>query len=233
MTTQLTLQMRLRGQAEFTNYIVGANAQAVDAVQGCAAGVGAPYVFIWGASGVGRTHLLQAACKQATACYRTGIYLPMAEVLNTPPALLAGMEQLDLVCVDDIQVIAGNCPWEEALFHLYNHLHQAGTHLLVTADRSPTRLQLDLPDLRSRLASGLVFQLQGLNDEAISEALVLHARARGLILPPEVGRFLINRCPRDMKVLFGLLEELDTASLAEQRRLTIPFVKQVLKHLSH
>jgi len=142
--------------------------------------------------------------------------------------MLEGLEQQAVVTVDDVHAIAGQAAWEEALFHLFNRLREAGNRLVVSARGAPAALNLQLPDLVSRLGWGPVFQLQPLDDDGKRAALQLRARQRGMELPDEVAWYLLRRSPRDMDSLFELLQRLDVASLAAQRRLTIPFVRGLI-----
>lgn len=221
---QLTLRIGLRDSATFGNFLVGANAAPLHLLQQGAE----PFVYLWGGWGSGRSHLLQAACHAATARGGNPAYLPLGELAGAGVELLDGLEQMSLVCLDDLQAVTGNAAWEEGLFHLYNRVRDAGGHLLAAADASPAALGVELADLRSRLAWGPVFQLQPLDDTGKLMALQLRARARGMELNEEVGTYLLRRCPRDMHALFELLERLDQASLAAQRRLTIPFVRELI-----
>lgn len=145
------------------------------------------------------------------------------------PEVVEGLEQLPLVIVDDIDAVAADAAWETALFHLYNRIREQGGRLIMSGPQSPAAIGIVLPDLRSRLAGGLVLQLRALPDEDKASALRLQARQRGMEMPEEVAAYLLRRCPRDMNALFNLLEVLDRASLAAQRKLTIPFVKTVLE----
>jgi len=142
--------------------------------------------------------------------------------------LLDNVEFCDLVCLDDIQAVLGQAHWEEALFHAFNRMRDAGKQLLIAADASPRKLPIKLADLQSRLSLALVFQLHELSDDDKLRALQLRASRRGLQLPDDVGRFLLARSVRSMTVLFDTLEQLDTASLQAQRKLTIPFLKEAL-----
>ena len=155
-------------------------------------------------------------------------YLPLAELADYGPELLDNLEQCELVCLDDLDAVAGRADWEEALFHLFNRLRDAGKRLLLAAATSPRELGVQLPDLQSRLTLALVFQLQELADEDKLRALQLRASRRGLQMPDEVGRFILTRGARSMSALFELLEQLDQASLQAQRKLTIPFLKETL-----
>ena len=133
------------------------------------------------------------------------------------------------ICVDDIHEIVQKTNWEEAFFNLFNRVQNTGKRLLVTGDSPPKKLEIKLPDLTSRLGSGLIFQIHHLSDEEKLQALVKDAKLRGLLLPEPVAQFLVHHHPRDMKSLLSALEKLDQISLETKRKLTIPFVKAVLK----
>lgn len=227
ISLQLPLGIRLRDGNTFGNFVAGPNDEALAYLQTQLRGGVA--VYVWGEGGTGKTHLLQAACHQAADEGLRTAYIPLGSWRELSVALLEGLEAADLVCIDDIAAIAGHQAWEAALFHLYNRLRDAGGTLLVSGSLPPASLPLELPDLRSRLAWGMVFQLRALDDEEKLAGLRQRARARGLELPEKVGRYLLQRCPRDMATLFRLLETLDQASLAAQRRLTIPFVRAVME----
>ncbi len=220
---QLPLRIGLRDSATFANFYPGANATAGHALQ---QGM-EPFIYLWGASGSGKSHLLQAACHGVTEAGGQAIYLPLDEAGITPP-MLEGLEGMTLVCLDRLECVAGHGEWETALFHLYNRLRDSGHRLLVAGNAAPPALGLDLPDLVSRLGWGPVFQLQPLDDAGKAAALRLRAANRGMELSEEVANYLLQRAPRDMHALFTLLERLDEGSLAAQRKLTIPFVRQLL-----
>ena len=229
--TQLSLGMRLRDDATFANYYPGANAVALGYVEhACEAedqwmdGV----LYIWGRAGVGRSHLLQAACLRVEERGGRALCVPLTETADYGPHLLDNVEDCDLLCLDDIQAVVGQAHWEEALFHAFNRLRDAGKQLLITADAAPRELPIFLPDLQSRLSLALVFQLHELSDDDKLRALQLRASRRGLQLPDDVGRFILSRSERSMTVLFDTLEQLDRASLQAQRKLTIPFLKEAL-----
>jgi DnaA family protein len=222
---QLPLRIGLRDSATFANFLPASNAQALHALQQ----QNEPFIYLWGPSGSGKSHLMQAACHAVTEAGGSAVYLPLAELSPMSPELLDGMEQMQLVCIDEVDSIAGNGSWEQALFHLYNRLRDSGNRLVVAGRASPMALGLNLPDLVSRLGWGPVYQLQLLSDEEKAAALRLRAAQRGMEMPPEVASYLLNRAPRDMQALFALLDELDEVSLAAQRRLTIPFVREIIR----
>ncbi len=229
--TQLSLGMRLRDDATFANYYPGANAVALGYVEHACEAEDQwmdAVLYIWGNAGVGRSHLLQAACLRVEERGGRALYLPLAELSEYDPNVLDDVEACDLLCLDDIQAVVGQARWEEALFHAFNRLRDAGKQLLIAADAAPRELSIKLPDLQSRLSLALVFQLHELSDDDKLRALQLRASRRGLQLPDDVGRFILSRSERSMTVLFDTLEQLDRASLQAQRKLTIPFLKEAL-----
>lgn len=225
---QLPLGIDLRDDRTLETYFPGQNEQALMQVKQIARGDGEPFVYLWGREGVGRTHLLQGACHWANRYQQTSFYLSFSSIKNLDPSIVEGLERIDLICLDDLEKIAGIKEWEEAIFHLFNRLRSQQRRLLVAADHPPKGLAITLADLSSRLSWGVVYLLQPLSDDDLLMALQLRARERGLLLSDEVGAFLIRRCTRSMPELYALLERLDKASLVAQRRLTIPFVKSVL-----
>jgi len=228
MAAQLPLGLRLPDTARFDNFIPGPNAEALAAVRHCATAPGAAMLYLAGPAGSGRTHLLQAACRAAHSVGLQAAYVPLAERAALSPVLLEGLEGCALLALDDVDAVAGDAAWEAALFHLYNRLHEAGGRLLAAALAPPGQTDLQLPDLRSRLAWGALYALQLPDDATRLQILTQRARDRGLDLSADVGRFLLHRCPRDLPALLALLDRLDRAALTAQRRLTIPFVREVL-----
>lgn len=229
---QLSLSVNLNDDATFDNFYAPAQTHNAMVVQGLRAqldGSGEAFVYLWGAPGCGLTHLLQAACHQAQSAGMSVQYLPLRDLVGyAPDELFAGLDSVDLVCLDCLPSVAGRPDWERAIFHLYNQLRDQGRRLLVAAEHSPRELALTLEDLRSRLQWGLTYQVHSLSDEDKQQALQMRARARGLELSDEVAQYITQRLPRDTNELFWQLQRLDHASLTEQRKLTIPFVKKVL-----
>jgi DnaA family protein len=212
----------------FETYHEGANGAAVAGLIQLVHDTGQSPLWVLGVPGVGKTHLLQASCALAGQRGLTSAYLPLATSKDLVPGLLAGFEQLDLVALDDVDAIAGQPAWEQALFTLYNELLELGGRLACSAELPPTGVPFALPDLASRLSSSVVHRLQPLAESDQGLALRRRAAHRGLELPDETLSYLTRRAPRDFAALCRLLDELDTEALVAQRRLTVPFVRQVL-----
>ncbi len=183
-------------------------------------------LFLWGESASGKSHLLQAACRLVQERDNVPIYVPLGEP-GLRPVLLEEADASFLICLDDVQHVAGDPAWESALFALYELARSTGAKLLASGTAPPTRLNLNMPELASRLAWGPVYQLQPLSDDEKLEAIRLRARNRGLDVAPDVARYILRRYPRDLSSLFTLLERIDTAALASQRRVTIPFLREL------
>lgn len=225
---QQSLDIGLRDDFDFQGFYPGVNQQLFSALTNCRKQEEFQYLYWWGGPGCGKTHLLQGVCHAWAEQGLQTIYLRGGEIKHYDVELLQGLEDLDLVCIDDMEAFAGLEHWEEAFFYLYNRLQLKLKTLLITADRAPKDLPLSLADLKSRLSSGLIFQLFELDDEGKLEVLKLRAKRRGFELSNDVAAFLLARSQRDMAHLIDVLDQLDAHSLAEQRKVTIPFIKSVM-----
>lgn len=227
--TQLTLCLSLKDEATFDNFYPGKNTEIITELKKTAGGTGERVIYLCGARGEGLSHLLQACCHYAHQHQVRSAYLPLANLLSLSPEVLCGFESMALICLDDLHVIAGHSEWEEAIFHLYNKVYDNGGKMIIAAHDLPKAIHLNLPDLVSRLSWGIIYQLHSFTDLEKLNILIMRAKHRGIGLSEEVGNYLITHCPRHMATLFAALDALDKASLAAQRRLTIPFVKEVLQ----
>lgn len=223
---QLALAIQLNYQANLNTFCWDEENRLIkQQIEAMLKGHGDHFLYIWGATGCGKSHLLQACCQ----LHPQAVYLPLDILKEWGPASIEGMAAHDLLALDNIDAIAGDSAWEEALFHLYNQVRdRPEATLLISGQHPPASSAIQLPDLRSRLAWGLVLQLKELNDELKITALQQQADKRGFHLNSSVALFLINRCGRNMHELQGILDRLDEASLAAQRRITVPFVKKIL-----
>ncbi len=185
-------------------------------------------VYLYGPTDAGKTHLLGALCQQADAAGKSVMYLSLKEYPAFTPEILESLEQAELVCLDDIDRIAGISEWETALFHLFNRLRDSGRKLLVSAAQPPTLLDIRLPDLKSRLAWGVSHVLKPLTDEEKKTLLQQRADQLGMSLPDDSVNYLLNHHSRHTGDLLQALDRLERASMAAKRKLTVPFVREVL-----
>ena len=224
---QLPLGVRLPDRAVFASFLAARNEQAVAHLKQVADAKLTGTTWLCGPYGAGKTHLLQAVCAEASARMTAG-YVPLRELHRLGVEVLDGMRQLDCLCLDDIDQVVGRLDWERTLFGVYREIEDSGARLILAAATPPALLQWALPDLGSRLAASAVFQLRVLDEVEQQAALQLRARLRGFELPEETSRWLQRRFPRDMHKLYELLDTLDEAALVAQRRLTVPFIREVL-----
>lgn len=228
---QLALAVGLPAHAVFDTFISNGNEALVVQLQllsrfpNCG-----ETLLLSGIPGSGKTHLLQAVCHVSPDNFQP-VYLDLANPAFTPE-VLEGWEHSQLICLDNIDKILADKDWEEGLFDLFNRRlernEDSRASLLMAADRPLTELTLLLPDLRSRLSSGLIYQVSNLQESHLALALNAHARQRGLEIPSETMDFLMRRLPRELSGLMSWLDKTDKASLEAQRKLTIPFVSSLL-----
>lgn len=226
---QIPLPLEPRRDSRFDDYVTGPNQAAVDALRHVLVQP-AVSVYLQGAASSGKTHLLNALCHATRDAGRTAFYAGLRRMPADAYSTLEGLEGLDLVCVDDLEVVAGDGHWEEALFHLFNRLRDAGGKLVISSQRALSALPLQLPDLRSRIASGVRLQLQALDETAKLAVLNRHAESLGVELPVEVGQYLLSRGHRSLGHLLGTVERLQNAAFTAKRRITIPLAREILKH---
>ncbi len=201
---QLLLELAPPPLPTLENFSPGRNVAALEALRE-ALGGGERFVFLWGPSGSGKTHLLRAFTEAAAAA------------------------KLEAAAVDDVARL-GEAE-QVALFDLCNRLRVSGGALAASAGAPPAQLALR-PDLRSRLASGIVLQLHPLSDADKAEALAAHASRRGIALERELIAYLLSHFERDMGTQIALLDALDRYSLQRKRPITLPLLKEALRSLA-
>jgi DnaA family protein len=192
------------------------------------AGTRSDALFLSGPGGAGKTHLLLGLYAEATAHGHEVAYLPLRMFGARSVDALGGQGTAALVCIDDVDAIAGMRDAEVALFDLHNRVRAAGAAIVYAANATPAQLAIDLPDLRSRLAQCTQFALEIPDEPARRAILRQRAQTRGLELDDAVLDWLFRRVDRDLGTLTALLDRLDRASLAAQRRITVPFLRQTL-----
>ncbi|MBN8740285.1 MAG: DnaA regulatory inactivator Hda [Lysobacterales bacterium 69-70] len=226
---QLPLGWRWPAQQRFETFFVGVNDATVDLLERVAAGSETAWVFLHGPEGSGRTHLAMAVCQAASAAGFSAQYLPLAALAVAQEGAIRGFGGSDLLVLDDVGAIAGIAAAEHALFDLYNRCRAEGSTLVFVADAPPAQLGIVLPDLVSRLSSCTQAPLRPLDDGQRRQVLRERAEARGIALDEAVLDFLFTHYARDLGSLGALLDQVDRASLAAKRRVTVPFLRQLLR----
>lgn len=228
--SQLVLPLRLADHAVFASFLDDGNETLVATLADLAVGDAGQGCWLWGATATGKTHLLQAVCDRAGD---RSVYVPLDMLSDAGPGVLEGLAARGLVCIDNVDRVAGHDGWEFALFNLFNDLQDTGGQLIVSAVAAPRECGFQLADLASRMSRLPVFQVQVLDEQQRVAALQLRARHRGLELPDETAAYMLKRSRRDMASLYELLDKLDLEALRAKRRLTIPFVRDVLQQDSN
>lgn len=226
-SNQLPLALRFPADQRLERY-VGAPEALLAALRALATGDRQDWVYLSGPAGSGKTHLCLATCAEAGSAGRAVAYFPLASLAGRLEAALSGEAHADLLVLDGLDAVAGNPADERALFDFHNRSRAAGVAVLYTGSVDPMSLPLHLPDLRSRLAQCVRFALSPLDDMQRREVLRQRAQARGLSLDDAVLDWMLSRVGRDLGTLGALLDRLDRESLAAQRRITIPFLRQLL-----
>ncbi len=213
---------------DFASFIEGENQDLLDFLITVTKKKKNDCLYIWGSQGTGKTHLLQAACKQADDMNSQVTYIPLKQHEEFDSEIFNGLGKLDLICVDDLEFISGNLEWQQRLTLLYNEIRDNNNSIILSSTSSPKNIKIELDDLKSRLVWGQVHKIKPPNDELKIEILKRKASERSFELSESVAEFLIHRTDRDLNSLIKILDVIDHSSLAAKRKVTIPFVKKLI-----
>jgi DnaA family protein len=218
---QLVFELVPPEPPSLANFLPGRNAEAVAALEQFASGQATETgLFLWGATGAGKTHLLRAAIASAAARGIAASYIgDPGTLVATDPETLGAQS---IVAVDAID--AAGAPAQARLFTLFNALQAAGHRFVGAANVPPAAVNVR-EDLRTRLGSCLVYEVAPLADADKPAALLSYARARGFALPDEVIGYLLAHGRRDMPALLAALSALERHSLATRRPITVPMLR--------
>jgi DnaA family protein len=222
---QLPLALELKPNTSFASLIAGPNGAAIEHVKRVAAGARRESVWLYGPPNTGKSHLLAAACRAASDANLRPIYLPLDPAGD--PAMLAQLDDVDVVALDDIHRVAGAPAWEHALFAVFDARLQRGG-LMAAGASAPRECGFGLADLASRAAAAAIYRLGFLRDDDLQAAVIGHAALRGLSLEPAEATYLLQRVSRDLGELTDCLDRINRYSLAAQRRITIPLLREVI-----
>lgn len=226
---QIPLQFHQFEPLSLAQFIVGKNFDAICSIKSCIDTTTSKPLYLWGKTATGKSHLLQAACEYAANKGLKVAYVPLEIVIHHPVATLEGLEQQDLICIDGLELIRDQEQWQTALFHLYNRILEQSHTLIISSCESPLSIDIALADLKSRLSWGQSIHLEELGDDQKRELLQQRAEQRAFQLTDDVADFLLTRVDRNIKHLLAILDKIDRHSLAQQRKITIPFVKTILE----
>jgi len=226
-SSQLTIDLHINELCVFDNFHAAANAEIVQRLEALPVVAGFAGVWLWGDSGSGRSHLLQAVCQTTQANDLTAVYLPLSDFDREPLAL--DDLSADLIAVDDIQEWLGDDRLEAALIGLYEGQLGRGGRLLVSAAAAARGLNFVLPDLASRMRALASYRIQALDDTGLKVVLRQAAQRKGLELETSVIEFWLARSVRRLPDLLAQLDRVDNVALSAKRRITIPLLKEVLR----
>ncbi|MBK8817143.1 MAG: DnaA regulatory inactivator Hda [Methylococcaceae bacterium] len=229
MAEQLPIKFDFRDDHKFDDYFPGTNQEIIDHLKRFSSGSGEEFIYLYGNKGYGKTHLLHACCHEANQNGLSSFYIELTKPLSHDPDLLTGLENFDIVCVDNIDFLERNEEWELAFFNFFNQFRDRNRRLLVSAVSAPNVLSFKLPDLHSRINWGLSLKIKPFDDADKMAALSYKAKQKGFEISPKTAQYLLSHYDRKLASLWKMLEELDSASLAAQRKLTIPFLKKLME----
>jgi DnaA family protein len=229
MIRQFPLDLRWPPHQRLDAFWPGANVSALQGVTAVADG-GDAWLYLHGPAGTGKSHLLIGACRAVIDANGPARYVSLTQLPAPRADAIAAVDAEGLLAIDDVQAIAGERGAERALFDLYNRAKAADGRMLFAASASPAEFGVTLPDLVSRLAMCTQYALRPLDDAGRRAMLRVLAGRLGLRLDDEVLDWWFARQPRDPASLVALLQRADRASLAAQRRITIPFLRELLGH---
>ncbi len=234
---QLPLLAIQSDASSFSNFwlsseaISGSNAELSQGLQQLVVqGEPTPF-YLHGSTGSGKTHLLSATMRfnQEEGNLPTSFFDLAAA--HTQPEQLSSLESYRLICVDNVDAWAGYSAGEQALFNLVEQVKQRQWPLLLAAQSKPQQAGFALADLVSRLDSGVVYRVHELDDVGAFEAIRLRVKQRGLVISDDAINYLLTHFARDKHSLFKAIDQLDKASLVAKRKITIPFMQQILSEI--
>lgn len=237
---QLVLSLDLQEQSLFSNYVPGVNGLLLDQLQLFSRQASEAMLYLWGGEACGKTHLLHATCHAAHDAGVRSVYIDLARHVGGSLAVLDGIENVELLALDNLDAIAhgGGASeftqkiWQETLYELFYAIRLQGGRILVAANASPLGLDIGLPDLRTRLGWGPSWHVQPLTDEDRRSFLRQRAMHKGMHLEDDALQWILQHQGRDASTLNQAIELLASCSMQQQKKPTLTFVRSALGALS-
>jgi len=238
-TPQIPLSFRARRNDSFEQFVIGPNQLALTALKAFGQALSdytigdsgwQHMLYLKGDTGTGKSFLLNALGNQARQAGRMVIYLPLTYLLENDSIPPTDLQGVDLLCIDGIDSLGSRLDWQEAVFHYYNQMRASGGYIVAAGRQGPANVNIQLPDLRSRLAWGETHSLLPLSDPEKILVLQHHAQQGGAVINKEVLNYLLKQSKRDLKSLLHRLDLLQEKSFAVKRAASIPLLKEVLKN---
>jgi DnaA family protein len=229
MSIQFPLQFEFQANQGFNTFFPASNQPLVAQLHKLINGTGDRQIFLYGKTSLGKSHLLQACCQQAHQKGINPFYYPFDKKRLPKLSMFDNLENVKLVCFDNIDDIVGHLDWEQSFLNFLNQHLEHNNRLILAARLHPKAMNIKLVDLHNNLNSGLILNLKSLEQDEIIAALIHKASYMGITISSKVGHFLVTHYASDLSSMWVLLEQLDKATLSAQRKLTIPFLKQILE----
>ena len=223
---QLPLNFKNSESKSFDDFIEGQNLALLDSLKSFIHS-NETLFYLWGNSGSGKSHLLQAATIQFPQ-QKAVIFKPEDLLVRENVALIA---LFDIICIDQAETIAGHTLLEESLFFWINETRQAHKKIILASQLSTNDKQWQLADLRSRLHSGRTHELKIIDRNNALQIFMRQAEKKGIVVDQKIEKYLSQKCPMNMKFLSQLLQQLDEVTLVEKKQVTIPLLKKILQSI--
>ena len=225
---QLALQIQINERASLNNFFVSKNnSKTIQILKNILLdsnnGV---QMFIDDLGSNGKSYLLQAICNDFSNSSNSSIYIPMQEAINLDPSILEGVSELNLICIDDVDLINNRREWEIALFNLINECYEKDCFLLLSG--SVNKLEA-IPDLVTRIKKMETLRLEAINDDELLEATQAISKNLNIEISDKNMNYLINNSKRDIKTIFRTLSQLEKESLERKKSIGLNLIKEVIR----
>ena len=185
-------------------------------------------IVLYGIRKIGKTYLLQALCNYYADKNKTSLFIPLAEVSSFDTSIFDSIENMDIICIDDVDAIKGIHEWEVALVNLINNSLISGCRLVFGSSQNPTSINFSLSDLDSRIRKINSTEVLPINNANLQEAVKKISQLRSIRLGEKELNYLITYTERSMDNLIDILNKLDDLSIEQKRKITIPLIKEII-----